>query len=346
MFFCFRFGMFSVLFLCFQGFIFFDLHHGINAVSLRRSSLSGLFVVRRGPLHCGLYCLFLFFCLFPGIFHFLGIGRFLGFCLLFLFSIFLFSWCLLFFFYFGSVVLLLCGDVLVFDVIVVSSSSSLSGRMYVSSSLFSSSVGHSLSLSVWMFQLFLFLPYLSPRPFLTESLPSCSFLVGRLLCALFPLSPSPPFSCIGPQASTPLFFPVLRVESISSSKSDGLNVTFGSVSETFFIRSTTLLFTVFGCRPYSFSNGNFPTAFWPVRNAYKISDRPDFSRFRTMLLFVLKCSLMVRINLSIFPFPRWSRTGQVMCFIWNWLQKALNFSLVNAVPGSVLICFGMPYWAI
>ena len=99
----------------------------------------------------------------------------------------------------------------VFDVIVVSSSSSLSGRIYVSSSLVSSSVGHSgLSLSLWMFQLFLLLPYFLPRPFLTESFPSCSFLVGRLLCALFPLSSSPLFSCIGPQASTPLFFPVLR----------------------------------------------------------------------------------------------------------------------------------------
>ena len=119
------------------------------------------------------------------------------------------------------------------------------------------------------------------------------------MCTLFPSSPSPPFSCIGPQASTLLFFPV---ESISSSKSDGLNVTFGSVSGTFLIRSTTLLFTVFGCRPYSFSNGEFPSAFWPVRNAYKISDRPDFSRFRTMFLFVLKLPLMFRINLRFFHF--------------------------------------------
>ena len=131
MFFCFRFVLVLVLFLCSQRFIFFNLHHDINSVSLRWSSLSGLFVVHGGPLHCGLYRLLLLDWLFLGIFRFLRNRRFLRFCLLFLLSTVLFSWPLLLVFCFGRAALFLCRVVAfsLFDVIVVSSSSSLSGRM-------------------------------------------------------------------------------------------------------------------------------------------------------------------------------------------------------------------------
>ena len=66
-------------------------------------------------------------------------------------------------------------------------------------------------------------------------------------------------------------------ESTSSSKSDVENFRPGSTSETPLILSTMLLFIVFGFRLYNFSNGDFPSAFTPVLDAYKISDNPDLS---------------------------------------------------------------------
>ena len=93
-------------------------------------------------------------------------------------------------------------------------------------------------------------------------------------------------------------------ESTSSSKSDVENFRSGSTSETPLILSTMLLFTVFGFRPYNFSNGDFPSAFSPILNAFKISDNPDFSFFfSTLFLFVRRRSFMVRINRSICHFP-------------------------------------------
>ena len=133
-------------------------------------------------------------------------------------------------------------------------------------------------------------------------------------------------------------------ESTSSSKSDVENFRPGSTSETPIILSTMLFFTVFGFRPYNFSNGDFPSAFSPILNAYKISDNPDLSFFSTMFLFVRRRSIMVRINRSILPIPLWSRTGQVTWFIWKFPQNDINSSLVSAVPRSDLICFGIPYW--
>ena len=93
-------------------------------------------------------------------------------------------------------------------------------------------------------------------------------------------------------------------ESVSSSKSEVVNFKPGSISETPLILSTILLFTVFGFRPYKFSNGDFPSAFSPILNAYNITDKPDLSFFRTMFLFVLRRSFMVRISRTILPFPR------------------------------------------
>ena len=182
----------------------------------------------------------------------------------------------------------------VFDVIVVSSSSSLSGRMYVSSSLVSSSVGHSglslcLDVPAFSFSAVSFATSLFGR------ITSFLLFFGRkvIVCSVSFIT-FPAFLLYWPSSFDPFVLSRTKiVESISS---------FGSVSETFLIRSTTLLFTVFGCRPYSFSNSDFPSAFWPVRNAYKISDKPDFSRFRTMLLFVLKRSLMVRTIFRFFHF--------------------------------------------
>ena len=52
-------------------------------------------------------------------------------------------------------------------------------------------------------------------------------------------------------------------ESVSSSKSEVVNFKPGSISGTPLILSTILLFTVFGFRPYKFSNGDFPSAFSP-----------------------------------------------------------------------------------
>ena len=141
---------------------------------------------------------------------------------------------------------------------------------------------------------------------LLDSFTSFSHSFGKkvMVCAIF-FSTFPAFLLYWPSSLNPFVLSRTNIaESISSSKSEGLNVTFGSVSETFLIPSTTLLFTVFDFRPHKFSNGDFPSAFWSVHNAYNISDKPDFSRFKTIFLFVLRRSLTVRINLSILPFPR------------------------------------------
>ena len=65
-----------------------------------------------------------------------------------------------------------------------------------------------------------------------------------------------------------------------------------------------------------------------------------------MFWLVLNCSFIVLISLSTFPLPLWSFIGHLMCFIKYFPQNFLNSLLVNAVPGSVLICSGIPLSAI
>ena len=61
-----------------------------------------------------------------------------------------------------------------------------------------------------------------------------------------------------------------------------------------------------------------------------------------MFWLVLNRSFIVLISLSTFPLPLWSFIGHLMCLIKDFPQKFLNSLLVNAVPGSVLICLGIP----
>ena len=65
-----------------------------------------------------------------------------------------------------------------------------------------------------------------------------------------------------------------------------------------------------------------------------------------IFLFARSRSFIVLISLSTFPLPLWSFTGQVICFMKYFSQNSLNLSLVKALPGSVLICFGIPLSAI
>ena len=67
-------------------------------------------------------------------------------------------------------------------------------------------------------------------------------------------------------------------ESTSSPRSDAENLRPGSTFETPLILSTMLLFTVFGFRPYKFSNGDFPSAFPPFLARKKFPTAVIFSR--------------------------------------------------------------------
>ena len=109
-------------------------------------------------------------------------------------------------------------------------------------------------------------------------------------------------------------------ESTTSSKTDVVNFRPGSTSETPLILSTMLLFTVFGFRPYNFSNGDFPSAFPPFLSAYIISDEPDLSLFKIMFSFRRKRSFMVRISLSIYRFPGGRALGK-LCDLFGTCDK-------------------------
>ena len=61
-----------------------------------------------------------------------------------------------------------------------------------------------------------------------------------------------------------------------------------------------------------------------------------------MFWLFLNRSFIVLISLSTFPLPLWSFTGHLMCFMKYFSQNFLNSLLVNAVPGSFLICLGIP----
>ena len=109
---------------------------------------------------------------------------------------------------------------------------------------------------------------------------------------------------------------------------------------------TTLDFTVFGYFPMCFSNGEFPSFLLFTLSAYKISDSTDLSLVKTICLFAPSRSLIVLISLAIFPFPLWSLTGHVRCFIPSCLQNCVNASLTKTVPGSVGFFLGTPYCAL
>ena len=66
----------------------------------------------------------------------------------------------------------------------------------------------------------------------------------------------------------------------------------------------------------------------------------------TISLFVRSLSFIVRINLSILPFPLWSLIGHSTCSMYLFLQKFLNRLLRKIVAGSVLVFCGIPCRAI
>ena len=132
------------------------------------------------------------------------------------------------------------------------------------------------------------------------------------------------------------------VESASSLKSSGSISICGSCSKIHF--SIIRDFSVFGFLPFCFSNADLPSGPFSDLNANKIFEMPFLSFEINIFLFVLSLSFIVLIIRSTFPFPRWSLTGQMTCSISFSLQNVLNFSLLNAVPGSVRILFGIPFF--
>ena len=98
------------------------------------------------------------------------------------------------------------------------------------------------------------------------------------------------------------------VESMSPSKSETAKVVLLSCSKAPFelpnSSFTILILTVFGSLSCCCSNGEVPSAFFPLRNAYKISDSPELSYFRTTFVFTRSRSFMVLIILSMLPFTR------------------------------------------
>ena len=101
-----------------------------------------------------------------------------------------------------------------------------------------------------------------------------------------------------------------------------------------------------GFPPKCFSNADFPSDPFSDLSANSIFDKPSFSFDNTVSLLVLNLSLIVRIFLSTLPFPLLSLTGHTRFSIKFYVQNSLNFSLLNTVPGSVRIFFGIPFAAI
>ena len=209
--------MFSVLFLCFQRFIFFDLHHDIN--SYRCVSLC----FRGSLLFAGVHSIVAFIAFFFSSVFSLGFSIFLGLDV-FSGSAFFFSSASFFsagLSFSSSILAVLSSSSVVtfslFDVIVVSSSSSLSGRLYVSSSLVSSSVGHyglSLCLDVPAFSF----SAVSFATSLFDRITSCLLFFGRkvIVCSVFFIT-FPAFLLYWPSSFDPFVLSRTKiVESISS----------------------------------------------------------------------------------------------------------------------------------
>ena len=67
--------------------------------------------------------------------------------------------------------------------------------------------------------------------------------------------------------------------------------------------------------------------------------------YPSLLLFsysFLVVRFLVRISLSIIPFPLWSLIGHSMWFMYHSLQNSLILWLLKIVAGSVLIVLGIP----
>ena len=82
-------------------------------------------------------------------------------------------------------------------------------------------------------------------------------------------------------------------------------------------------------------------------SAYRSSEGPLLSLSSTIFLLARSRSFIVLISLSTLPLPLWSVIGHFVFYaVFFFMQKFLNLLLVNAVPGSVRICRGMPLSAI
>ena len=142
-----------------------------------------------------------------------------------------------------------------------------------------------------------------------------------------------------------VFFVLSRkkmVESSSLGKSYGVSCSASSVSKQVFGLSDIICFMVFGFLPNTNSNGLFLLTAATVLRANSNQAKPAFPCSVTIVLSALNFSLSVLIRRSIFPFPRWSRTGHSMCLIKCSFQNCLNVPPRNMVAGSVLILFGIP----
>ena len=138
------------------------------------------------------------------------------------------------------------------------------------------------------------------------------------------------------------------VESVSPWKSKGWNSTCESWAKIFRNFPTKFAFTVFGSFPICFSNDDFPSFFLPFLREYKISDNPDLSLVKTICLFVRSRSFIVRINLSIFPFPHVisNRTDYMVYskflakllkrFTYEYGTRVCTYFLRNAVLCNIL----------
>ena len=102
---------------------------------------------------------------------------------------------------------------------------------------------------------------------------------------------------------------------------------------------------VFGFLPNTCSIGLSLLAAAAVLRAINNRARPAFPRSMTIVVSAVNLPLCVLFKRSIFPFPRWSRTGHSMCLMKCSLQNGLNASPRNMVAGSVLILFGIQNWA-
>ena len=143
-----------------------------------------------------------------------------------------------------------------------------------------------------------------------------------------------------------VFSLINTVESSSFGKSSGDICIALSVSKQVFGFSVRRVFIVFGLRPNASSNGLLLLAAKAVLRANRRRANPAFPFSVNIDFSARRHSLIVRISRSIFPFPRWSRTGHSICFMKKSLQNSLNFLPRNIVAGSVLILFWIPNCAI